>query len=255
MGGIIIHLDHKMGFYYNQQPQGFYYDGFYYDKPQEGFYYDQQDAAEHSKFNKENKDYWYKSDGRGRCVTALNGLRTMVDVHVAKNPHAANETQGQALSNAITVEVVREVLKKFIRNVDPTAFFENGGDDKKLATLLIKECQGVLGPEKDFRAAWRKEGPSQKIMDKVSNELVPYMVVWNSKQPFHTPNAVQDAACMKVVAQRLVDECFYEFASKTNPNKIGGGKEKVQKQVQYIAKSLADAALHRVEEDQKQLKN
>jgi len=179
----------------------------------------------------------------------------MVDQHVTKNPHAANENQGQALSNVITVEVVREVLKKFIRNVDPKGFFDNGGDDKKLATLLIKECQSCLGPEKDFRAAWRKEGSNaQKIMDKVSNELVPYMVVWNSKQPFHKPNAVQDSACMKVVAQRLIEECFYEYASKTNPAKISGSAEKQKKQVQFIAKSLADAALHRVEEDQKKLK-
>merc|ERR1712036_46063 len=89
----------QQGFYYNQQQQqdgfyydGFYYDGFYYDK---GFYYDQQDA-DHSKFNKENKDYWYKGAGRERIVKALNGLRTMVDVHVTKNPHAANDIQGQA---------------------------------------------------------------------------------------------------------------------------------------------------------------
>merc|ERR1712088_89131 len=50
----------KMGFYYEQVQEGFYYDnGFYYDQPQ-GFYYDQQDAG----FNQGNVDYWKKSYGR-----------------------------------------------------------------------------------------------------------------------------------------------------------------------------------------------
>merc|ERR1711997_784418 len=252
----------QQGFYYNQQQQqdgfyydGFYYDGFYYDKPQKGFYYAQQDA-DHSKFNKENKDYWYKGAGRERAVKALNGLRTMVDSHVTKNPHPANETQGQALSNVITVAVVQEVIKKFIRNVDPEAFFKNGGTDKTLATLLIKECQTCLGAEKDFRAAWRKEGSdAQKVMDKVSNELVPFMVVWGSKQPFSKPNAVQDAACMKVVAGRLVEEALFEYCSKNDPKDVAKNPDKQKKQVTFIAKSIADAVLHRVEEDQKALKN
>ena len=100
----------------------------------------------HGKFNKENKDYWYKGAGKERAVAALNGLRTLVDKYVADNPHAANETQGQALSNVITVQVVREVIKKFVKNVNPADFFKNKGDAKKLSQLLVKECQSVLGP-------------------------------------------------------------------------------------------------------------
>ena len=133
------------GFYYDQQ-KGFYYDGFYYDQKAQksaGFYYDQQDT-----FNKENKDYWYKGDGTKRMVAALDGLRTLVDNHVTKNPHAANATQGRAITNVVTVQVVREVIKKFVRNVDPESYFKNGGDAKKLATLLAKECQSCLGPGK-----------------------------------------------------------------------------------------------------------
>merc|ERR1712080_644367 len=237
--GFLINLKNKsilkMGFYYDQ---GFYYDG-------EGFYYDQQD-----KFNKKNKDYWYKGEGRKRVVKALDGLRTQVDFHVTKNPHAANETQGRALSNVVTVQVVREVIKKFVRNVDPKGFFDNGGDAKKLATLLAKECQSCLGPERDFRSAWReKDSKYKKSMDKVTNELVPFMVSWQSKQEFHTPNAVQDAACMKVVAERLVDEAFYEYATSNDPSKLSNKKEKQQKQIVFIAKQLADAALGRVEKD------
>merc|ERR1712233_65605 len=270
--GFYYNQQPKQGFYYNQQPKGFYYNqqqqqpGFYYNQQQQGFYYNQQQQqqgfyydqqdADHSKFNKENKDYWYKGAGRERAVKALNGLRTMVDSHVTKNPHPANETQGQALSNVITVAVVQEVIKKFIRNVDPEAFFKNGGTDKTLATLLIKECQTCLGAEKDFRAAWRKEGSdAQKVMDKVSNELVPFMVVWSSKQPFSKPNAVQDAACMKVVAGRLVEEALFEYCSKNDPKDVAKNPDKQKKQVTFIAKSIADAVLHRVEEDQKALKN
>merc|ERR1712190_254521 len=95
-----FYYNQPKGFYYNQlkQQEGFYYDqGFYYNQDQ-GFYYDQQQEGEHAKFNKENKDYWYKGEGRERVVKALNGLRTLVDDYVTKKPHPANEIQGQALS-------------------------------------------------------------------------------------------------------------------------------------------------------------
>merc|ERR1712025_532811 len=246
--GFYYNQQPKQGFYYDQgfyynQPQGFYYengfyyDGFYYEseKQSQGFYYDEQDA-EHGKFNKENKDYWYKGAGKERAVAALNGLRTLVDKYVSENPHAANETQGAALSNVITVQVVREVIKKFVKNVNPVDFFKNKGDAKKLSQLLVKERQAVLGPEKDFRAKWRAEGSdAQKAMDKVSNEL-------------------EDAACMKVVAQRLVDEASYEYFAKNDPSKIESNPEKQQKQIVYIAKSVAEACLHRLEEDLKNQK-
>merc|ERR1712088_1261073 len=265
--GFYYNQPHQQGFYYNnQKPQGFYYNnnnnnqqgfyydqGFYYNQPQ-GFYYDEQDA-DHGKFNKENKDYWYKGDGKKRAVAALNGLRTLVDKYVSENPHAANETQGAALSNVITVQVVREVIKKFVKNVNPVDFFKNKGDAKKLSQLLVKECQAVLGPEKDFRAKWRAEGSdAQKAMDKVSNELVPFLVTWAAKQPFHTPNAIEDAACMKVVAQRLVDEASYEYFAKNDPSKVESNPEKQQRQIVYIAKSVAEACLHRLEDDLKNQK-
>merc|ERR1712088_344796 len=294
--GFYYNQPQQQGFYYNnQKPQGFYYnnnnnnqqgfyydqgfyynqpDGFYYEseKQSQGFYYDEQGNwistipwvndhlkktthAEHGKFNKENKDYWYKGDGKKRAVAALNGLRTLVDKYVSENPHAANETQGAALSNVITVQVVREVIKKFVKNVNPVDFFKNKGDAKKLSQLLVKECQAVLGPEKDFRAKWRAEGSdAQKAMDKVSNELVPFLVAWAAKQPFHTPNAIEDAACMKVVAQRLVDEASYEYFAKNDPSKIESSPAKQQKQIVYIAKSVAEACLHRLEDDLKNQK-
>merc|ERR1712088_368724 len=163
--GFYYNQPQQQGFYYNnQKPQGFYYNnnnnnqqgfyydqGFYYNQPQgfyyesekqsQGFYYDEQDA-EHGKFNKENKDYWYKGDGKKRAVAALNGLRTLVDKYVSENPHAANETQGAALSNVITVQVVREVIKKFVKNVNPVDFFKNKGDAKK---TLTAPRQGMPG--------------------------------------------------------------------------------------------------------------
>merc|ERR1712088_1210172 len=225
----------KMGFYYEQegfyynQPKGFYYKGFYYNQPQ-GFYYDQQDG-EHAKFNKENKDYWYKGGGRERVVKALNGLRTLVDDYVTKKPHPANEIQGQALSNVVTIQVVREVFKK-------------GGNEESLATLLAKECQGILSPAVDYRAAWQEEGSeAKKAMDQVTNEIVPFMVSYQAKQPFHKPNDVQDAACMKVVAGRLCEEAFYEWATKNDAKSISSDPEKQAKQAASIAKTVTDAVV------------
>merc|ERR1712025_832678 len=148
-----------------------------------------------------------------RVVKALNGLRTLVDDYVTKNPHPANDIQGQALSNVVTIQVVREVIKKFIKNIDPDEFFKNGGNEESLATLLAKECQRILSPAVDYRAAWQEDGSAaKKAMDQVTNEIVPFMVSWQAKQPFHKPNDVQDAACMKVVASRLCEEAFYEWA-------------------------------------------
>lgn len=236
------------GFYYEETNEdGFYYDGFYYSEKQEdtedGFYYDQTD-----KFNKDNKDYWYKGDGKKRMVKALNGLRTQVDEHVTKHPRRANETQGRALSNVVTVNVVREVIRKFVKNVDPDTFFENGGDAKKLATLLAKECQTCLGPARDFRKDWREKGSdSNKAMNKVTKSLVPFMVSWNSKQDPKKPNAIQDAALMKVVSERLVDEVFYEYAKENDPSKLTEKNQK--KQTFFIAKSLTDAALGKIEKE------
>merc|ERR1712157_29237 len=177
--GFYYNNQKPQGFYYNQQPkQGFYYDqGFYYNQPQ-GFYYDEQDA-EHGKFNKENKDYWYKGAGKKRAVAALNGLRTLVDKYVSENPHAANETQGAALSNVITVQVVREVIKKFVKNVNPVDFFKNKGDAKKTLTV---PCQGMPGcprARKGLPCQMESRGiRCPEAMDKVSNELVPFMVTW-----------------------------------------------------------------------------
>merc|ERR1712174_61680 len=211
-----FYYNQDQGFYYDQQQEGFYYEGFYYNQPQ-GFYYDQQDG-EHAKFNKENKDYWYKGEGRERVVKALDGLRTLVDDYVTKKPHPANEIHGQALSNVVTIQVVREVIKKFIKNIDPDEFFKNGGNEESLATLLAKECQGIPS-----RAAWQEEGSeAKKAMDQVTNEIVPFMVSWQAKQPFHKPNDVQDAACMKVVAGRLCEEAFYEWATKTVTDAVVG---------------------------------
>jgi len=241
-----FYYNEKDGFYYDQEQQGFYYEGFYYDN--QGFYYDSED-----KFNKENKDYWYKGDGKKRMVKALNGLRTMVDQYVTENPHPANDVQGQALTNVITVQVVKEVIKKFLKNVDPEEYFANAkknGQDpaKQLGILLAKECQGLMGPPVDYRKEWRKKGSkAQKAMDEVTNELVPFMVNWHSKEPFHTPNGVENAACNKLVAERLIDEIFYEYASKTNPKDLKKGD--MEAQTKYISDFLSKTALSIIQKD------
>ena len=47
------------------------------------------------KFNKENKDFWYKGEGRETMIGALRGLTTLVNNHVLANPHKPNEVQGR----------------------------------------------------------------------------------------------------------------------------------------------------------------
>ena len=95
-----------------------------------------------------NVDYWKKGDGRKTMLKALNSLRTEVDDFVLKNPSQPNETEGRALSNVITTQIIRDVIKKFVTNVNPAEFFKNGGDDKKLAILLVRECQENLKERK-----------------------------------------------------------------------------------------------------------
>jgi signal recognition particle GTPase len=77
-------------------------------------------------------------------------LRTTVNqkvaVHQKVAPANPNEIQVRALVNVVAVQVVREVLKKFIKNVNPEDFFKNAGDEKKLATLIANECKQLLGP-------------------------------------------------------------------------------------------------------------
>jgi len=241
----------KEGFYYDQDKgfyyEGFYYDGFYYNQPQ-GFYYDERDAG----FNQGNKDYWYKGDGKKRMLAALNGIRTRVDDHILKNPSPPNDAQGRALSNIVTTDVCRNVIEKFVTNVNPNEFFKNGGDDKKLAILLVKEIQEHLGPLHDYRKAWRQEGSNaKKAMDAVTNNLIPFMVTWVADQEFHTPNGNQDAACQKLVATRLVDEAFYEYACNTNPSFCSGDAEKQEKQAEELGRDLADVVLRLVQKETK----
>merc|ERR1712200_337976 len=158
----------KMGFYYQQQPQGFYYNqpqqqGFYYNnqKPQ-GFYYnnnnnDQQGFYYDQGFYYNQPQGFYYENGFYYDGFYYESEKQSQGFYYDEQD-AEHETQGAALSNVITVQVVREVIKKFVKNVNPVDFFKNKGDAKKLSQLLVKECQAVLGPEKDFRAKWRAEG-------------------------------------------------------------------------------------------------
>merc|ERR1712158_217050 len=63
------------------------------------------------------------------------------------------------------------------------------------------------------------------------------------RQPFHKPNDVQDAACMKVVAGRLCEEAFYEWATKNDSKSISSDPEKQAKQAASIAKTVTDAVV------------
>merc|ERR1712228_1035005 len=180
-----------------------------------------------------------RETAKKRMLAALNGIRTRVDDHILKNPSPPNDAQGRALSN-------------FVTTVNPNEFFKNGGDDKKLAILLVKEIQEHLGPLHDYRNAWRQEGSNaKKAMDAVTNNLIPFMVTWVADQEFHTPNGNQDAACQKLVATRLVDEAFYEYACNTNPSFCSGDAAKQDKQAEDLGRDLADVVLKLVQKETK----
>ena len=86
-------------------------------------------------------------------------------------------------------------------------------------------------------------------MDQVTNEIVPFMVNWQSKQDFHTPNGVQDHACMNIVASRLCEEVFYEYAKKTDPSKISEDPKDQAEQIAKCAKFVSDTALGIISHD------
>lgn len=234
------------GFYYDN---GFYYDGFYYDQKQQkqgfyydGFYYDQQDA-----FNKDNKDYWYKGEGKERMLEAINGIRTMVDHYVFQNQDIVpGKKAGDAINSIVATEVCRQVIKHFTKNVNPDEFFENGGDEEGLAVLIANEAQRNLSPAVDFTKEWRAKGSeAEEIMTEVTKELVPFCVIWKSKQEFDGVNDAQENALQTLVAKRAVAEAKYAFANQTAPD-ISPNEAEAVAQSKKIAEVLAKKAIDEI---------
>ena len=79
------------------------------------------------------------------------------------------------------------------------------------------------------------------------------MVTWQSKQDFHTPNGVQDAAIMKVVSQRMVDEAFYEWAKVTDLASVPADAEGQANKIKEIANTLSKAVLDNIQKEGKAL--
>ena len=88
-------------------------------------------------------------------------------------------------------------------------------------------------------------------MDTVTDQLIPFMVTWQSKQEFHKPNGLQNGSCMKIVAERLCEEVAYEYATKNNPANVSSEPEKQAKQLASIAKFISGAALGVIQHDSK----
>lgn len=87
-------------------------------------------------------------------------------------------------------------------------------------------------------------------MDAVTNNLIPFMVQWVAEQEFHLPNGNQDAACQHLVAARLVDEAFYEFAKNNKPTGFNAKEaDDQEKQAEKLARSLADVVLHKIQDE------
>ena len=129
------------------------FDSFLYSKLRNNQNYDEED-----RFIKENKDYWYEKGGRKRMVSASKVLRFDLTEYVTKTGnYDLSEIQTQALSNIVTTQIVREVVKKFVKNCNPEEFFANGGDDRHLAIVLARECQQLLGPSKKLKSITQKK--------------------------------------------------------------------------------------------------
>merc|ERR1712158_290262 len=130
----------KMGFYYEQVQEGFYYDN--------GFYYDQQDAG----FNQGNVDYWKKGDGRKVMLKALNSLRTEVDdlslrTHLSQitlkaapsptlSPHRSSERSSRSLSPMSTL-VNSSKTEVTTKNL-PSSSSENAKKTSKNSTTTAR---------------------------------------------------------------------------------------------------------------------
>ena len=88
---------------------------------------------------------------------------------------------------------------------------------------------------------------------KVTGEIVPFMTVWNSKQPFTKPNKIQDSALMRIIAKRMVEEASYEWASNT-PVDIPANPEAQTKLVGEMTASLTNAVLGLLSKERKSKK-
>ena len=87
----------------------------------------------------------------------------------------------------------------------------------------------------------------------VTGEIVPFMTVWNSKQPFTKPNKIQDSALMRIIAKRMVEEASYEWASNT-PVDIPANPEAQTKLVGEMTASLTNAVLGLLSKERKSKK-
>merc|ERR1711973_45651 len=252
----------QKGFYYNQKPNGFYYDteegfyyegfyydgfyydeGFYYDRPNgfyynNGFYYDEQgfyyqnflpekgfyyENDEQDNQNPEFKSYWYEYAGRERMLKALNGLRTKVDQWVIQHPHDPTPDQKRAIRDVVTIQCCKDVLKTFMIHVNPDEFFKAGGDPTKLSVLLGKECQKACGKQVDYRKAWHEPGSiAEGALSSCTKDIIPFLIKWQSSEPFHKPNFAQLDALANLVASRLALEEMYAYAAATPLPKFSG---------------------------------
>merc|ERR1712037_377040 len=155
--------------------------------------------------------------------------RTMVDHYVFQNQDIVpGKKAGDAINSIVATEVCRQVIKHFTKNVNPDDFFENSGHEEGLAVLIANEAQRNLSPAVD-----------------VTKELVPFCVVWKSKQDFTGFNDAQENALQTLVAKRAVAEAKYAFASQTAPD-ISPNEAEAVKQSKNIAEVLAKKAIDEI---------
>jgi len=235
-----FYYDRPDGFYYNQNEEsGFYYNNFV---PRQGFYYERDETDAH---NPEFYTYWKNFGGRDRMLKALEGLRTLVDVHVLEHPQDPSPDMKRAVRDVVTVQVVRDCLKTFMIHVNPADFFKAGGDAEKLSVLLGRECQHALGPDKDYRKEWHEPGTkAESTLSEVTKDIIPFIIKWQNKEPFHPPNFAQLDVMANLVAKRLALEEMFKYASAQPVPKFGNFNRDVQK----ISDTIVNATFKRLTE-------
>ena len=104
--------------------------------------------------------------------------------------------------------------------------------------------------EQNFAPAWcEKDSRARKMIEKVTAPLVPFMLRWQNDQGFYQPTKVQDAACMTIVAERLVDEVIYKYVKETNPIYVSTDPIQQTKQIFNLAKLISNSALRLLDEE------
>mgnify|MGYP006944948774 CR=1 FL=1 len=120
---------------------------------------------------------------------------------ISKNKFQKNSViiNFQKYSRKIPKKYSKKKFQKRFRKKRRHYKFPKTNSKKNIPTKNFQKTipkNGVIrNLDHDYRKAWRVEGSdAKKAMDKVTGNLIPFMVTWLGQQKFHYPNPNQDAA-------------------------------------------------------------